>query len=200
MGVMIKRDNIQRYECLPIRTTSHYVVQSWDTAVKANADSDYSSCVTVMIDDRKNYYVMGVLTGRFLYPDLKAHAISQSQTYRPDKIVIEETVLGRMLVKDLKAAGLPVVSVVREGDKPTRVSFQLDKFANGKVFFPRTAPWLPAFENEVFAFPNGRHDDQVDALIQALAYKRPISVFSDEALEGFDRLSTALWRRQQWGF
>jgi phage terminase large subunit-like protein len=39
------------------------------------------------------------------------------------------------------------------------------------VFLPEQAPWLVDFENELFAFRNGRYDDQVDALIQALAYE-----------------------------
>jgi hypothetical protein len=33
------------------------------------------------------------------------------------------------------------------------------------------APWLEDLEHELLAFP-GRHDDQIDALIQGLAYKR----------------------------
>jgi predicted phage terminase large subunit-like protein len=39
------------------------------------------------------------------------------------------------------------------------------------VFFPEKAPWLEDLENELLAFP-GRHDDQVDALIQGLAWQR----------------------------
>jgi predicted phage terminase large subunit-like protein len=39
------------------------------------------------------------------------------------------------------------------------------------MFLPKQAPWLVDLENELFAFPNGRYDDQVDALIQALAYE-----------------------------
>jgi hypothetical protein len=39
------------------------------------------------------------------------------------------------------------------------------------VLFPEKAPWLEDLENELLAFP-GRHDDQVDALIQGLAWRR----------------------------
>src|SRR5262245_55982522 len=38
-GHMIKRDSLQRYDQLPIRTQSHYVIQSWDTAIKADANN-----------------------------------------------------------------------------------------------------------------------------------------------------------------
>ena len=35
-------------------------------------------------------------------------------------------------------------------------------------YLPEKAPWLAAFESEVAAFPNGKHDDQVDSLTQFL--------------------------------
>jgi hypothetical protein len=36
------------------------------------------------------------------------------------------------------------------------------------VSLPARAPWLNDFRNEILAFPEGRHNDQVDALSQAL--------------------------------
>ena len=49
------------------------------------------------------------------------------------------------------------------------------------MFLPESAPWLKDFQNELLAFPNGRHDDQVDSLAQALAWltkpKRPRLMF-----------------------
>ena len=60
------------------------------------------------------------------------------------------------------------------------------------MFLPREAPWLVAFENELFAFPNGRYDDQVDALIQALAYKLRAPLWNDAALKGFGNFMNSL--------
>jgi predicted phage terminase large subunit-like protein len=48
---------------------------------------------------------------------------------------------------------------------------QTDLFAGGSVRLPRRAPWLEEFVAELLAFP-GRHDDQVDALTQGLAWGR----------------------------
>jgi predicted phage terminase large subunit-like protein len=191
-GHMIKRDNIQHYDQLPIRTKSHYLIQSWDTAIKADANNDCSVCVTLLVDDRPNYYVVEVLRDRLLYPELKMHAISQAQKHKPGTILVEEAGVGRTLIKDLKAAGLPAVGVFPEGGKLERASIQLEKFANGQVFFPREAPWLGDLENELFAFPNGRYDDQVDALIQALAHKRPTYLWDDAALRGLEELTFGL--------
>ena len=39
----------------------------------------------------------------------------------------------------------------------------------GQVAWPATAPWREALEAELLLFPNGTHDDQIDALAYAAA-------------------------------
>ena len=39
------------------------------------------------------------------------------------------------------------------------------RFEAGNILLPKKAPWLADFETELLAFPNGRYDDQVDALL-----------------------------------
>ena len=53
-------------------------------------------------------------------------------------------------------------------DKITRLAQQSAKIEAGMVFLPNNAPWLETFEKELIAFPNGKHDDQVDSLSQFL--------------------------------
>jgi predicted phage terminase large subunit-like protein len=194
---MIKRDSIQRYDQAPIRTKSHYLIQSWDTANKVGPTNDCSVCATLLVDAQRNYFLLEVVRDRLLYPDLKAQAISQAKKHRPNTILIEEVGLGRTLIKDLKVAGLPAVGVIPEGDKFIRVSIQLEKFTNRQVFLPREAPWLVPLENELFAFPNGRYDDQVDAVIQALACKLT-PCWDDAALSEF--FIHSLWLQKMRGF
>ena len=44
------------------------------------------------------------------------------------------------------------------------------------------------FRSEFFAFPNSRHDDQVDALSMVLA-QEPLRIgWTDEALDGYARM------------
>ena len=65
------------------------------------------------------------------------------------------------------------------------MSIQSAKFESGQVFFPKEAPWLADLEAELFAFPSGRHDDQVDSISQALGHKIPSYLLTDASLEGF---------------
>jgi predicted phage terminase large subunit-like protein len=55
-------------------------------------------------------------------------------------------------------------------DKEARLLAQLARFEAGQVHLPEEAPWLAAYIGELVAFPNGRHDDQVDSTSQALRY------------------------------
>ena len=52
-----------------------------------------------------------------------------------------------------KTTRRPACSVTKVGSKRVR------------ILLPNEAPWLAEFESELLAFPNDRHDDQVDALL-----------------------------------
>lgn len=49
-----------------------------------------------------------------------------------------------------------------------RMAAQAAPIEAGAVHFPATAGWIEEFKKEVLSFPKGKHDDQVDALSQAL--------------------------------
>jgi predicted phage terminase large subunit-like protein len=53
-------------------------------------------------------------------------------------------------------------------DKETRMARHQGRFEAGRVLRPKEASWLAELESELLAFPNGRYDDQVDALLQFL--------------------------------
>ena len=62
-----------------------------------------------------------------------------------------------------------MIAVKPEHDKKTRMSVEAAKFESGQVYLPERAPWLADLETKLFAFPQSRHDDQVDSISQALA-------------------------------
>jgi predicted phage terminase large subunit-like protein len=60
--------------------------------------------------------------------------------------------------------------VTPEGGKVSRAPAVSPLIEAGNVYLPhpQIAPWVNDFIEECAAFPNGRHDDQVDAMTQAL--------------------------------
>jgi predicted phage terminase large subunit-like protein len=57
-----------------------------------------------------------------------------------------------------------------EGSKTDRMAVQVNKIEAGHVHLPKEADWLDSFLLELLAFPNGRHDDQVDSVSQFLKW------------------------------
>ena len=57
-----------------------------------------------------------------------------------------------------------------QGGKIARAAAVSPLIEAGNVYLPhpQVAPWVDDFIEECAAFPNGAHDDQVDAMTQAL--------------------------------
>ena len=86
-------------------------------------------------------------------------------------MVIEDKGSGTSLIQDLRREGVVrPIAFTPEGDKLTRMSAQSAKIEAGQVHLPKQASWLGDFKTELLAFPNGRHDDQVDSLSQFLTW------------------------------
>jgi predicted phage terminase large subunit-like protein len=171
-GAMIRREWLRYCDRLPERTYRTKIIQSWDTASKDGAMNDWSVCTTWMIVDR-HFDLMDLVRGRYDYPRLKAMAITLAQKHKPHFVLIEDASTGTALAQELKAAhfGGAVRLVPIERDKTGRLYVHQAKFEAGLVLFPKGAPFLPELEAELLAFPQGKTDDQVDSISQALSHK-----------------------------
>ncbi|MGY4615478.1 putative phage terminase large subunit-like protein [Bradyrhizobium sp. USDA 4472] len=169
-GAMIKRDWLRYYDAAPPFEFGSRIIQSWDTAAKNGAQNDWSVCTTWQVADG-NYYLLDLVRGRFEYPILRDTALELAKRFRPHEILIEDASTGIALAQELSNETDCFVNPVKiEHDKIGRLYVQQGKFAAGRVWFPRKAPFLAELEMELLTFPQGRHDDQVDSISQALGY------------------------------
>lgn len=170
-GAMIRKPWLCYYDAVPPRTYQTKVIQSWDTAAKNGAQNDWSVCTTWLIHE-KHFYLLDVTRGRYEYPQLRATAIALAERYKPDTILIEDASTGVALAQELRQAQTFAVRPIPvERDKIGRLYVQQAKFEAGLVLFPRAAPFLATLEAELLTFPQGKTDDQVDSVSQALSYK-----------------------------
>ncbi|MEE1656744.1 phage terminase large subunit [Microvirga sp. CF3062] len=167
-GNVIRRDWLRFYETAPSRFDR--VIVSWDTASTLEETSDWS-VGTVWGAVGLDYYLIDLVHGRFESPDLRRQIIALSARHNADATLIEDTELGRALEQDLRRSGeLRALRMRPRFDKQARLLAQSARFEGGQVYLPREAPWLGDYIAELLAFPNGRHDDQVDSTSQALTY------------------------------
>lgn len=134
-------------------------------------DHDYLVCIT-FLKRKTKYYLLDVFRDRLAYPDLRRKIPQLAHEPGADTVLIEKAGFGLLLLKDLRTAlphGMPEpIGVVPKGDKQDRLAAQSAKIEAGQVVLPDEATWPADFLSETLAFPNSRHDDQVDSLSQFL--------------------------------
>src|SRR5262249_20898010 len=146
------------------------VIQSWDCAFK---------------DLEKSDYVVGQVWGRtgsdyFLLDQIRAHmdcpatikAVVRLSEQWPMGLakLIEDKANGSAVIQML-ARDIPgILPVTPEGGKGARAAAGRPLIEAGDIYLPHppVARWRDDFVEECAAFLNGAHDDQVDAMTQAL--------------------------------
>ena len=168
-GAIIKRKWLTPYDDIRPQSDDR-IIMSWDIALSEAETGDYSACV-VLLRRKEVFYILEVVRGRFPFDTLKRKVMEVKQRYGSSTLLIEDSPISRGLIQSLREQSINVTPYKPDTDKRAHVIAQTDLFAGGSVRFPRRAAWLEEFTAELLAFP-GRHDDQVDALTQGLAWGR----------------------------
>jgi predicted phage terminase large subunit-like protein len=174
-GNIVKWEWFRFYNYVPQAQRRTRIIQSWDTAMKAHDGTDYSACVTMREVDGK-YYILDVYRARLDFPALKKQIVALKEEFGANHVIIEDKGSGTGLIQVLEMEGFPVIAYKPEGDKADRLVTQSALIEQGSVFLPEKAGFLGEFRSELLSFPNGSHDDQVDALSQALDWMHGRSI------------------------
>ena len=201
-GGIVRREWLHWYAAPFHIEAGDRVVQSWDVAISDNAAADYAVCTT-WAQRGETVYLLDVLRLQQTLPELIHTAVQHAERWRIDNLVIETNGVGLGLYQSVSEDIRPRKRDTRPqrrrdvfstraaqgavwtfddltlrrwqvaGDKVQRLVAATPWIANGRVRFPRQAPWLQAYLNELLSFnQNARHDDQVDSTTQALAWLR----------------------------
>jgi predicted phage terminase large subunit-like protein len=173
-GGMIRPEWFKRYDnnsCCSESVSQHrfkFITLSFDTAIKAGAKNDPTVC-TVWGEKENNYYLLEIYRDWWEYPELKKNAVELIKKWNANTVLIEDKASGQSLIQDLqKDIKTPIIPIKVTKDKITRLASVSSLIEAGRVLLPVEANWLADFEQEVYLFPNGEHDDQVDSTSQFL--------------------------------
>jgi len=167
-GNMIKAAWLRRYDSIPPRNKFRSLVLSCDPAGKTGIKNDYTAMTLVGID-AKEMYLLHVERGHWSVVEMQKRITARASQWEATHIIIEDTASGMGLIQLLREqTPLPVIGQHPTDDKETRLSQHEGRFEAGRILLPVEAPWLADFESELLAFPSGRYDDQVDALLLCL--------------------------------
>lgn len=164
---------VSDYDC--VQDPYGEIVQSWDSAIKTGSNNDYSVCITARVVRNKTY-ILDVWRGKLEFPDLLRKVIELARLHKARTLLIEDKASGHQLIQALRfdePRGVPgPIGLTPNQDKHTRAHGVSSMVEAGQLFLPDEAHWLAQFRKELLAFPNSRHDDQVDAFSQLLNWVR----------------------------
>ena len=90
-----------------------------------------------------------------------------------DLVNFESVAFQTILAKLLKQKGIAVREIKPHTDKVTRLMEKQADFERGDVFFDPEGDGINDLISELLSFPNGMHDDRVDALVYSFEKKKP---------------------------
>ena len=153
------------------RPAARYV-RSWDLAVTTKTVSDYTCGVLVGMQTDGTVVIADVVRGRWEWPDV-VRVIANTARSDGASVVQGIEVVGtqagvlQTLRRERQLADIAFRPLQVHADKITRVMPWLARAEQGKIALVRGA-WNSTFLDEVCAFPEGQHDDQVDAVSGAM--------------------------------
>lgn len=177
-GNIIHRNWFKFYDELP---SIAYKCISVDATFKDNKTNDF---VAIQVWGKKgpNYYLIDRMKERMDFPKTLSAISNLQNIYRANVIFIEDKANGSAIISMLKKRFSGVIAINPEGGKIARVNAIAGIIESGNVFLPETRN-IQEFIQECISFPNAKHDDEVDAMSQALNRLKNITADTVELTE-----------------
>ena len=169
-GGILKRSWFKFYRKMPPIDFFDTVIQSWDMSFKGKNSSDP---VVGQIWGRhgSDVYLLHQTRGRMGFSvAVKAVQRVTDEWPQANLKLVEDKANGPAIIESLQGEIAGIVAVNPRTSKEERVEAITPFLQAGNVWLPDSsiAPWIDDFVEECAAFPNGSHDDQVDAMTQAV--------------------------------
>jgi len=175
-GGMFKRKFWGVYDDLPtakiVGSTLDTLILSCDLQFKKAGSS--RTCLMVIGGKGAVRYVDHVVAEKMDITETVAAIREIYEKYTIDgramirEILIEDKANGPAVMTTLSGELPGMITVNPAADKVSRANAIHPAAAAGNVLLKRDAPWMEEFKHELGVFPNGKYDDIVDALTQAL--------------------------------
>lgn len=170
-GAVFKQEWIKYYTQASLPPVFNTVLISWDMTFKDSAASDFV-VGQVWGKNGANFYLLDSVRGRWDFvKTLEMFQVLANKWPKALKKLVEDKANGTAIIQTLKKSISGIKAITPKDSKEARAYSITPLWEAGNVFIPdpKTAAWVKDFEAEILSFPSAAHDDQVDAMTQALA-------------------------------
>lgn len=155
--------------------------RGYDLAASIKTSADYTASFRCALDREGNLYIADGFRKRVEYPEQRRYIVGRLDEEKQTEHGIELALHGHAFLQEIRRetrlCGRPVRGIRVTTDKYTRALAWANRAEEGKVILVRGA-WNDEFLEEVCRFPNGAHDDQVDAVSLAVQMLEEKSTFA----------------------
>lgn len=148
--------------------SSCWYLTTVDPAWTEKTTADYTVMQTWAVTPERDMLLVDQLRAQMDGTDVIPAMQNVYARWRPSFLGIEAGGGGQSyLAKQAFQTGLPVTEMKPDKDKVLRSMPLQARMSGGGVYFPLNETWVRGLESEMLVFPNGAHDDQVDAAAYA---------------------------------
>jgi predicted phage terminase large subunit-like protein len=186
-GAIFKRDTFQTFRAtdIPFRTTLS--VLSIDCAFKGASSSDSVALEVWGARDAK-FYLYHSWCERTGFLGTLRQIQEVLREYPCNAVLIEAKANGSAVIEMLEQANLPgVLDSDPQTSKIARAQVANVHYAAGRVHHLEGAAWVNRKQHNLAVFPNGAHDDDVDATTQALIW------LAGQCMGAFHNVPASAW-------
>ena len=169
-GTIFRQEWLRYWAPKDIPNRFEVVTMSWDMTFK---DSDSSDYVVGQVWGKHGarFFLLDQVRGRWSFTETVEQFTRLSEKWPMcTRKYIEDKANGPAVIDTLKHKIGGIIPVEPDGSKTARAYAVTPLLEAGNVFLPQPgmAPWVSDLQAELLQFPSAAHDDQVDALTQAL--------------------------------
>lgn len=164
-------------------------IATLDTASSEKQTADYSSLQVWDIAPSFDMVLAYRWSDRVEIPQVLIEAARMYRQHDVERLGVEKAAAGIGVFQMLKDKGLTVIALRPKGDKLQRAQTAMVRAEAGQVHLPKNAEWVGDWIEQMAAFPNVAHDDDVDAFSYAalMVHKMGGTVLDDDDREDAEK-------------
>jgi predicted phage terminase large subunit-like protein len=155
---------------LELPETFDQMLQSWDMTFKDTKNSDFVAGQVWGKVGANKFLLDQTLERMDIVKTIAAVTSMTDKWPKATAKLVEDKANGPAVISMLRNKISGLIAIEPEGSKESRVHAVSPEIESGNVYLPHPliAPWVNELIDRAAAFPNAAHDDDIDAMTQAL--------------------------------